>query len=68
MIKYCLNKYYMKYISIDPDGAVLFDSLVSEKPAFVKFYHPQCGHCRNMAPGMGCVERRIQWMRQWTQI
>jgi thiol-disulfide isomerase/thioredoxin len=50
MIKYCLNKYYMKYISIDPDGAVLFDSLVSEKPAFVKFYHPQCGHCRNMAP------------------
>ena len=40
----------MKFVSIAPDGAVMFDSMVSEKPAFVKFYHPECGHCRSMAP------------------
>jgi|TARA_R110002073_G_scaffold159432_1_gene314653 thiol-disulfide isomerase/thioredoxin len=40
----------MKFVSIAPDGAVLFDSMVSDKPAFVKFYHPECGHCRSMAP------------------
>jgi thiol-disulfide isomerase/thioredoxin len=60
MIKYCLNKYYMKYISIDPDGAVLFDSLVSEKPAFVKFYHPECGHCRSMAPEWSALKDELK--------
>jgi len=40
----------MKFVSIAPDGAVMFDSMVSEKPAFVKFYHPECGHCISMAP------------------
>ena len=60
MIKYCLNKYYMKYISIDPDGAVLFDSLVSEKPAFVKFYHPECGHCKNMAPEWSALKDELK--------
>jgi thiol-disulfide isomerase/thioredoxin len=40
----------MKFVSIAPDGAVMFDSMVSDKPAFVKFYHPECGHCRSMAP------------------
>lgn len=40
----------MKFVSISPDGAVLFDSLIMEAPAFVKFYHPACGHCKDMAP------------------
>jgi len=26
-----------------------FDKLIGEKPAFVKFYSPMCGHCQNMA-------------------
>ena len=40
----------MKFVSITPSGAVIFDSLLQAEPAFVKFYHPQCGHCRDMAP------------------
>jgi thiol-disulfide isomerase/thioredoxin len=40
----------MKFVSIDPEGAVIFDSMVSDKPAFVKFYHPECGHCKTLAP------------------
>ena len=27
-----------------------FDSLISERPAFVKFFSKMCGHCINMAP------------------
>ena len=41
----------MKFISIKPeeqDGA-LFDKVVRERHSFVKFYHPMCGHCQNMA-------------------
>jgi thiol-disulfide isomerase/thioredoxin len=49
----------MKYISIDPDGAVLFDSLVGEKPAFIKFYHPECGHCRSMAPEWAALKDEL---------
>jgi thiol-disulfide isomerase/thioredoxin len=60
MIKYCLNKYYMKFVSIAPDGAVIFDSMVSEKPAFVKFYHPDCGHCRSMAPEWAALKDELE--------
>jgi len=49
----------MKYISIDPDGAVLFDSLVNDKPAFVKFYHPECGHCKSMAPEWSALKDKL---------
>jgi thiol-disulfide isomerase/thioredoxin len=50
----------MKYISIDPYGAVLFDSLVNDKPAFVKFYHPECGHCRSMAPEWSALKDELK--------
>ena len=50
----------MKFVSIAPDGAVLFDSMVSEKPAFVKFYHPDCGHCRSMAPEWAALKDELK--------
>ena len=59
MIKYCLNKYYMKFVSIDPEGAVMFDSMVSDKPAFVKFYHPECGHCKSLAPEWAALKDEL---------
>ena len=60
MIKYCLNKYYMKFVSIGPDGGALFDSMVSDKPAFVKFHHPECGHCRTLAPEWSALKEELK--------
>lgn len=48
----------MKFTSIKPeqrDGAQ-FDKLVSERHSFVKFYHPMCGHCQNMASAWNALK------------
>ena len=50
----------MKFVSIGPDGGALFDSMVSDKPAFVKFHHPQCGHCRTLAPEWAALKEELK--------
>lgn len=35
----------MKFISIGPNDLNNYDTLISEKPAFLKIYSPGCGHC-----------------------
>ena len=47
----------MKFISIGPNDAVLFDKLVKNKPAFVKFYSPFCIHCIENDSCLECAER-----------
>ena len=39
----------MEFVSILENGNK-FDEIIKKKPSFVKFYHPSCGHCREMAP------------------
>ena len=39
----------MEFVSILENGSK-FDEIIKKKPSFVKFYHPSCGHCREMAP------------------
>ena len=39
----------MEFFSILENGSK-FDEIIKKKPSFVKFYHPSCGHCREMAP------------------
>jgi len=39
----------MRFISILENGN-RFDKLVKDKPAFVKFFHPMCHYCTEMAP------------------
>ena len=39
----------MEFVSILENGSK-FDEMIKKKPSFVKFYHPSCGHCRQMAP------------------
>ena len=35
----------MKFISISPNDLNNYDTLIAEKPAFLKIYSPGCGHC-----------------------
>ena len=46
----------MTFISIGPNDAALFDKLVKNKPAFVKFYSPFCIHCIEMAPAWNALK------------
>ena len=39
----------MEFVSILENGSK-FDEIIKKKPSFVKFYHPSCRHCREMAP------------------
>ena len=39
----------MEFVSILENGSN-FDEIIKKKPSFVKFYHPSCRHCREMAP------------------
>lgn len=50
---------YMNTFSIGPGDGALFDQYVSNKPAFVKFYHPGCYHCNEMAPAWKELERKV---------
>jgi thiol-disulfide isomerase/thioredoxin len=49
----------MKFVSINPESqdALKFDKLINERKSFVKFYHPSCGHCQNMASAWGALKK-----------
>ena len=49
----------MKFVSINPEpqDALKFDKLINERKSFVKFYHPSCGHCQNMASAWSALKK-----------
>ena len=49
----------MKFVSINPEpqDALKFDKLINERETFVKFYHPSCGHCQNMASAWSALKK-----------
>ena len=50
----------MRFISITPQGATIFDSLVQKEPALVKFYSEGCGHCKAMKGEWEKLKREIK--------
>jgi len=49
----------MKFISILKDGHK-FDELMKDGPALVKFFHPSCGHCKDMAPHWDSLKDKLK--------
>jgi thiol-disulfide isomerase/thioredoxin len=49
----------MKFLSILNNGG-RFDDLVKESPALVKFFHPDCGHCKDMAPHWDSLKDKLK--------
>ena len=49
----------MKFVSILKDVG-RFDDLVKESPALVKFFHPECGHCKDMAPHWDSLKDKLK--------
>ena len=49
----------MKFVSILNNGDE-FDDLVKESPALVKFFHPDCGHCKDMAPHWDSLKDKLK--------
>ncbi|MDB4342638.1 protein disulfide isomerase family protein [bacterium] len=49
----------MKFVSILNNGGE-FDDLVKESPALVKFFHPDCGHCKDMAPHWDSLKDKLK--------
>tara|TARA_B100000767_G_C19401902_1_gene384310 strand:- start:27 stop:488 length:462 start_codon:yes stop_codon:yes gene_type:complete len=49
----------MKFIRIGPKDGRLFDSIVNNDYAFVKFYSPGCFHCNEMAAEWDALENAI---------
>ena len=49
----------MKFVSILKDGG-RFDDLVKESPSLVKFFHPDCGHCKDMAPHWDSLKDKLK--------
>ena len=49
----------MKFVSILKDGG-RFDDLVKDSPALVKFFHPDCGHCKDMAPHWHSLKDKLK--------
>jgi len=35
----------MQVLSVTPSNIEAFDKIIEKAPAFVKIYHPSCGHC-----------------------
>ena len=52
----------MEFVSILENGSK-FDEIVKEKPSFVKFYHPSCGHCREMAPQWDALKDELKGLK-----
>jgi thiol-disulfide isomerase/thioredoxin len=49
----------MKFISILKHGHK-FDELMKNGPALVKFFHPSCGHCIDMAPHWNSLKDKLK--------
>ena len=46
----------MRHLRISPENAKAFDDGVMARGGVAKFYHPECGHCRDMAPAWDALE------------
>ncbi len=46
----------MRHLRIRQSNAKAFDARVRDRGGVAKFYHPECGHCRNMAPAWDALE------------
>ena len=46
----------MRHLRISQSNAKAFDAIVRDRGGVVKFYHPECGHCRDMAPAWDALE------------
>lgn len=46
----------MRYLRISEINAKKFDTIVRRGGAVAKFYHPGCGHCRDMAPAWDALK------------
>ena len=46
----------MKHLRVSPENAEAFDTGVMGRGGVAKFYHPECGHCRDMAPAWDALE------------
>ena len=49
----------MKFISILKHGHK-FDEIMKGGPALVKFFHPSCGHCIDMAPHWSSLKDKLK--------
>ena len=46
----------MRHLRIHQRNADTFDAIVKTQGGLVKFYHPMCGHCKDMAPAWDALE------------
>lgn len=46
----------MRHLRISQKNAKAFDAEVRARGGVAKFYHPGCGHCRDMAPAWDALE------------
>jgi len=50
----------MKVLSIDDSNAFIFDDELMKAPVFVKFYHPNCGHCVAMKDAWNNMSKELK--------
>ena len=50
----------IKVLNIGPKNARTFDMEIIKKPAFIKVYHPSCGHCNNMKPAWNNLTKTLK--------
>ena len=46
----------MRHLRVNQSNANTFDAQVRNHGGVAKFYHPECGHCRDMAPAWDALE------------